>query len=52
MAQTRQRLSQLGWRWRELATLWDVDEPADYARWTEWQRAQIQPPPVASDLEA
>jgi hypothetical protein len=32
MAQTRDRLRELGWRWQELATLWDVDRPADFAR--------------------
>jgi rSAM/selenodomain-associated transferase 1 len=32
MAQTRQRLHALGWRWHELAPLWDVDHPADFAR--------------------
>jgi rSAM/selenodomain-associated transferase 1 len=32
MADTRTRLSGLGWRWRELETLWDVDRPEDYAR--------------------
>ena len=32
MADTRARLTGLGWRWRELETLWDVDRPADYAR--------------------
>ncbi|MGH8622135.1 MAG: TIGR04282 family arsenosugar biosynthesis glycosyltransferase [Burkholderiales bacterium] len=32
MAGTRARLSELGWRWRELETLWDVDRPDDYAR--------------------
>jgi hypothetical protein len=32
MAETRVRLMQLGWRWRELETLWDVDRPEDYAR--------------------
>jgi rSAM/selenodomain-associated transferase 1 len=32
MAQTRARLSSLGWRWRELETLWDVDRPDDYRR--------------------
>lgn len=30
--QTRTRLRELGWRWRELETLWDVDRPADWAR--------------------
>lgn len=34
MAQTRTRLRELGLRWRELETLWDVDRPAD------WQRLQ------------
>lgn len=29
MAQTRQSLAALGWRWTELATLWDVDRPED-----------------------
>ena len=32
MAQTRVRLARLGWRWRELRTLWDVDRPDDLAR--------------------
>jgi len=32
MADTRTRLTGLGWRWRELDTLWDVDRPEDYAR--------------------
>lgn len=32
MAQTRERLARLGWRWREVRTLWDVDRPADLAR--------------------
>lgn len=32
MAQTRERLARLGWRSRELRTLWDVDRPADLAR--------------------
>jgi rSAM/selenodomain-associated transferase 1 len=30
--QTRNRLSELGWRWWELETLWDVDRPEDYHR--------------------
>ncbi len=30
--QTRQRLAALGWRWRELRTLWDVDRPQDLDR--------------------
>ena len=32
LAQTRQRLAALGWRWRELRTLWDVDRPEDFER--------------------
>lgn len=32
MAQTRERLRSLHWRWHELDTLWDVDRPADYQR--------------------
>src|SRR5262245_12945667 len=32
MAETRKRLSALGWTWRELDTLWDVDRPEDYER--------------------
>jgi len=29
MAQTRERLAALGWQWRELQALADIDEPAD-----------------------
>lgn len=32
MAQTRVRLAGLGWRWRELPEVWDVDRPEDVAR--------------------
>ena len=32
LAQTRRRLGALGWRWKELRTLWDVDRPEDVAR--------------------
>lgn len=32
MAQTRERLAALGWRWRELPEVWDVDRPQDYRR--------------------
>jgi hypothetical protein len=32
MDATRRRLRELGWRWRELATLWDIDRPEDYHR--------------------
>ena len=32
MQYTRARLERLDWRWRELATLWDVDRPEDLLR--------------------
>ena len=32
MAQTRERLAALGWRWKELPAVWDVDRPEDYRR--------------------
>ncbi len=32
---TRERLRALGWRWHELETLWDIDRPEDYRRWSE-----------------
>jgi rSAM/selenodomain-associated transferase 1 len=32
MRQTRERLRDLGWHWRELRELWDVDRPEDHAR--------------------
>lgn len=32
LAQTRRRLRALGWVWKELRTLWDVDRPEDVAR--------------------
>ena len=32
MRTTRLRLSALGWRWRELPELWDVDRPEDLVR--------------------
>ncbi|MNC87835.1 2-phospho-L-lactate guanylyltransferase [compost metagenome] len=32
LGQTRARLRRLGWRWKELRTVWDVDRPADVAR--------------------
>jgi rSAM/selenodomain-associated transferase 1 len=31
-ARTAERLARLGWRWRALRTLWDVDRPEDLAR--------------------
>jgi glycosyltransferase A (GT-A) superfamily protein (DUF2064 family) len=35
MADTRARLARLGWTWRELEVLWDVDRPEDHARLVE-----------------
>jgi hypothetical protein len=32
MAQTRARMRELGWRWKELRAVWDVDRPEDVAR--------------------
>jgi glycosyltransferase A (GT-A) superfamily protein (DUF2064 family) len=32
MAQTRERLSEIGWRWSEFAPLWDVDREEDFRR--------------------
>ncbi|HTO47287.1 MAG TPA: TIGR04282 family arsenosugar biosynthesis glycosyltransferase [Burkholderiales bacterium] len=32
LEETRTRLAALGWRWRELETLWDVDRPEDVVR--------------------
>ena len=33
LAETRQRLADLGWSYHTLATLWDVDTPAALRRW-------------------
>jgi len=38
MTQTRERLAKLGWRWRELPQVWDVDRPADVARLRDLRR--------------
>jgi len=32
LGQTRARLRRLGWRWKELRAVWDVDRPEDVAR--------------------
>lgn len=32
MTQTRTRLRRLGWRWKELRTVWDIDRPEDVQR--------------------
>ncbi len=36
LSMTRQRLQRLGYHWRELPLLWDVDRPEDVARLREW----------------
>lgn len=56
MAQTRRRLAALGWRWRELETLWDVDRPDDLPRlFSRWPAAEIaakvSPAPPHGDLK-
>lgn len=33
LALTRQRLEKLGWTWKELETLWDLDRPEDLVRY-------------------
>jgi len=35
LAETRARLQDLGWSWRELETLWDLDRPRDLHRYYE-----------------
>lgn len=42
MEETRRRLTSQGLRWRELETLWDLDEPRDYERWSKHPDAQSQ----------
>ena len=48
MAQTRERMKRLGWRWVELAPLWDLDRPQDLSRFS---RLRDLPPPVRKLLE-
>ncbi|WP_163558714.1 TIGR04282 family arsenosugar biosynthesis glycosyltransferase [Halomonas sp. NO4] len=38
MAQTRERLHELGWQLACPATVWDVDRPKDVARWRDLER--------------
>ena len=45
MAETRKRLRSLGWRWRELRTVWDVDRPEDVLR---LRRLRLLPPSSAA----
>jgi len=46
MAQTRARLRELGLRWQELETLWDVDRPEDYLRLQQSGLLHDAPAPV------
>lgn len=41
LAQTRRRLRQLRWRWKELRTVWDVDRPEDVARLNKFRSRPI-----------
>ena len=43
LATTRERLHKLGWRWKELETLWDIDRPEDYARWQAVLKSYAKP---------
>ena len=38
---TKDRLSDLGWHWRELETLWDLDRPKDLKRYLEMVREEF-----------
>lgn len=38
LEETRERLRTLGWSWRELDPLWDLDRPADLARYRALKR--------------
>ena len=49
MTDTRARLKQLGWKWQELETLWDVDRPEDYARLVASRLLDKPEPPNAKD---
>jgi rSAM/selenodomain-associated transferase 1 len=40
MAQTRNRISELGLCWQEMAQLWDVDRAEDVSRWRTLQQTE------------
>ena len=40
MMHTRERLLAAGASWQELPTLWDVDEPVDWARWQHLRQGE------------
>lgn len=42
-AETAARLDALGWRWRRLRPLWDVDRPEDLARFSQHLRRRRAP---------
>lgn len=44
MDETRARLQRLGWRWTELAPVWDVDRPEDYERLRREGWLDVLPP--------
>ena len=44
MDETRRRLTELGWTWREPVTLWDVDRPEDLERLHEIGLQELIPP--------
>ena len=46
LAATRERLKALGWRWRELETLWDIDRPEAYRRWSALADQHEKPAPA------
>ena len=52
MAQTRERLCAAGMRWTEGETLWDIDTPADLARWQATANSsQPTPKPTSKETE-
>ncbi|MGA9853433.1 MAG: TIGR04282 family arsenosugar biosynthesis glycosyltransferase [Gammaproteobacteria bacterium] len=48
LSETRARIVQLGWQCHTLATLWDVDTPADYNRW----RLALEAIPRRPDMQS
>ncbi len=50
MAQTRERLQRLGWRWAEPAALWDVDRPEDYDRLVDSRLLDMTNPILISNV--
>jgi rSAM/selenodomain-associated transferase 1 len=48
MAQTRVRLRRLGWHWKELRSVWDVDRPVDLERLRRSNLLSAKPRPTSS----